>query len=135
MKNFNLYYNRGFKTGINPCEKMKYHLAKLTPIQKLKLTQCRIFKETIGDMLPSDRKHFKKRDSFRNYNGFEYLTLKEFNHLLDDNPDDPDRKSYFEMRFEERKQRVLMRGIKIGRKKTATGESEASDVFAQKKTE
>ena len=55
MKHFNIFYNRNLKTGHSPCEIIKYKLAALTPTQKLKLTQCRIFGNTIGDNYKSAR--------------------------------------------------------------------------------
>lgn len=131
MKYFNLFHAQNFKTGINPCEKMFYNATMLTPTQKLKLASCRIFNTTIGDGFNSGRKALKLKsyDSTKLEDLYKYINVKEFSPYLEHYPE---REEWKEMKFERRKQRILMRGVKIGNKK-ASASTGSLDVFSQKK--
>ena len=131
MKYFNINHARNFKTGINPSEKMLFHPTILTPTQKLQLASCRIFNTTIGDGIKSARKYMGKTSHHATTlkDLYNIIDLKEFNPFLEEYPE---REDWKEMKFEKRKQRILMRGVKIGNKK-ASASSGSLDVFSQKK--
>lgn len=132
MKYFNLHYNRGFKTGINPNERMNYILTNLTPTQKLTLTACRIFNTTIGDGYKNGRKFISqsKLENTRLTDYYHFVNVKEANPYLEEYPD---RDEWKKLKFERRKQRILMRGVKIGNKKSSAS-SGSFDLFSQKKS-
>lgn len=130
MKNFNIFLNRNLKTGHTPCDRMKYKVAALTPTQKLKLTQCRIFGTTIGDNYKSARYSLNKniKSTFVK-DRLDYLSIWEYNPYCEEY-DDIEAYNFF--KIERRKNRILMRGVKVG-KKVASSKGEGMDVFSQKK--
>ena len=130
MKYFNLYYNRNFKTGINPSIKQQFKLATLTPTQKLQLTSCRIFNTTISDQYGTGRTAIKSRIGNSRQEHYRYLTLREFNPFIEEYPLEQE---YKREKFERRKQRVLMRGVKIGNRRSALQGGDNMNIFSQKK--
>ncbi|EGR32354.1 hypothetical protein IMG5_086270 [Ichthyophthirius multifiliis] len=122
-----------FKLGINPSARSKFDPKNLTGTQKIQLASCRIFGSTIGGNLRSGGKELKKRD-------VSHKILDEFNiksyDIFEGFPwiQNQERKEWLKEQMEERKMRILMRGIKIGKKKGG-GKVTLMDVLETKKND
>ena len=110
--------------GINPSKASDFDMNKLTGTQKVMLASARIFGYTIGGNKPSGQKsmakqymHDKVLANFKNpvwdpTFDFHWITLEK-------------EKERHKMMQDRRKMRIVMRGIKIGKKK---GGEKASNV-------
>ena len=131
MKYFNLYLHSNFKTGRAPCEKKLFNMANLTPTQKLQLGANRIFGTTIGDGFRSGRKILKK--TVVNTNTYDSLRFLDVDDYLPTkfHPEYEEHKEYLKAQFERRRHRILMRGVKLGMKKTVKEDN--MSIFTTKK--
>jgi hypothetical protein len=131
MKYFNMYLHSNFKTGRAPCEKKLFNMTNLTPTQKLQLGANRIFGTTIGDGYKSGRKIIK--DTFVNTHGYDKIRFLDVDDYLPSKfkPELDDRKHYLKAQFERRRHRILMRGVKLGMKKTVKEDN--MSIFTTKK--
>lgn len=131
MKYFNLYLNSNFKTGRSPCEKKLFNMTSLTPTQKLQLGAGRIFGTTIGDGFKSPRKEMKKASvGTRLIDGIRFLDINDY---LPSKyrPEIEQSKFIVTSQFERRRHRILMRGVKLGMKKTVKEDN--MSIFTMKK--
>ena len=116
-----------FKSGTNPNPRFKFDMNNLTGKQKLELVYCRIWGTNIGDGMRSGAQILRKKIPYLKAHLYDNAIEKQIMPWLDDYSID----AYKKFKFEERRQRVLMRGIKIGRKKLVSSSS-ASSIFNQK---
>ncbi|KAL4454911.1 hypothetical protein ABPG74_006293 [Tetrahymena malaccensis] len=119
-----------FKMGINPSLRSKLNPLALTGSQKIMLASSRIFGTNISGNLRSGNQELQKKFS-------PEKELAEFNTYAHDLASGFPWVQYYEqkernkMMIELRKMRILMRGIKIGKKKGG-GKVTLMDVFETK---
>lgn len=119
-----------FKTGINPSIKSRFDLNCLTGTQKLMLASSRIFGNSYnGNERAGTR---VMRSNLRGAKRLSIFEIPIWNHkhwfpFLRDF----DREDFKSELVEARRMRVLMRGVKIGRKKGQTGFS-MMNIFEKK---
>lgn len=132
MKYFNLFAHN-FKTGKTPCEKKLYDIVNLTPTQKLKMAQIRIFNISLNDQYSTGKKYFKEVVSTKEIEMSKILDERDFyayEQDKDPEDDDPIKRRKIEA-FERKKYRVLMRGVKLGARKLSG--SDNLGIFSQRK--
>lgn len=131
MKYFNIYANPRFKTGRQPSIKKQFDLSNLTPTQKLQLTSNRIFMTTIPDGFKSGRKAIRDTQ-FSSYNAAKSSIL-DYNDIIPRGSiyDNVEKRRILEDSFERRRQRILMRGVKLGVKRSSG--SDNMGIFSQGK--
>ena len=102
-----------FKTGKKFNPRSEYNLNNLTPTQKMNLTYCRIWGTQIGDNIRSGNKIIKNQKYIGNENVFTGAIPRDHQPWLEDH--------YVEnIKIEQnadRRERILMRGVKIGQRK------------------
>ena len=116
-----------FKTGTNPNPRFMFDMKNLTGKQKLELVYCRIWGTNIGDGMRSGSNYLRKKVPYVKAHLYDLAIEKQMIPWLDDYSVDMDRK----LKTEERRKRILMRGVKIGRRKTI-GSTSASNIFDKK---
>jgi hypothetical protein len=106
-------------------------MVDLTPTQKLQLGAFRIFGTTVGDGYKSGRKILKKTNV--NTNTYDSLRFLDVDDYLPAKykPELESRKFYLKAQFERRRHRILMRGVKLGMKKTVKEDN--MSIFTTKK--
>ncbi len=119
-----------FKSGTNPNPRFKFDMNNLTGKQKLELVYCRIWGTNIGDGMRSGAQILRKKTPYVKAHLYDNAIEKLIMPWLDEYSTEYKNK----IKFEERRQRVLMRGIKIGRKKII-GSNSASSIFDQKSSD
>lgn len=131
MKYFNLYAHSNFKTGRPPCEKKFFNMVNLTATQKLQLGAMRIFGTTVGDGYKSGRKILRQANISTNlYDSIKFLDVDDYLPAKF-RPEHEDKKYYIKAQFERRRHRILMRGVKLGMKKTVKEDN--MSIFTTKK--
>ena len=122
------YYT--FKTGVSPSIRGSLDPKCLTGSQKLMLTSARIFGGRIGSNSPAGTRAIRaplkgaKRMSMYDIPVWNYQQWFPFVQDFDNN-------EFRQEVFEDRKIRILMRGVKIGKKKGGTGFS-LMNIFEKK---
>ena len=117
-----------FKTGRKPNPRSEFNLNNLTPTQKMTLTYCRIWGTQIGDNIKSGSKIMKNQKYIGNQNVFTGAIPRDHQPWLEDH-------SVENLKREgaaERRERVLMRGVKIGQRKGVDAKGKFS-IFDTKK--
>jgi hypothetical protein len=117
-----------FKTGIPYNPRSYFNIHSLTNNQKMQLVRCRIWGNTIGDNYKSGLRHFRK--DLRKIRAYIYEQT-----LSNDIMPWVDDWDYFHQKkvdADERRSRILMRGVKIGQKKSGI-ENAKMGIFDTKK--
>ncbi len=119
-----------FKTGTNPSVRSSFDLNCLTGSQKLQLASSRIFGNAIGGNMRSGNRALRAH-----LKGAKALSIFEIP-IWDHQQWFPYLKDFENSEFkheilEERKLRILMRGVKIGKKK-GTGSFALMNIFEKK---
>ena len=119
------------KCGVNPSMKTQIDPKNLTATQKLMFTKHRIWGNMVGGNERSGYKELKKAlkgESIGNYY-FDALDLKMVYPFIEDWTHLNKKK----VQYQERRQRIFMRGLKIGSKRISTAEKGMS-MFEQNKS-
>ena len=105
------------KSGINPSNKTAINPEKLTPSQKVMFTRNRIWGNVIGGNLNSGYSTMSKP-----LKGEKMVSYYELSYIKMIFPfvDNLETRNKSKLKFEDRKKRIFMRGIKIGNKRKGT---------------
>lgn len=107
-----------FKVGVNPSNAIRFNTDQYTPMQKMWLTRNRIWGNVIGGNERSGYKELKKQlQGPARAQYYKFHDLRSMYPFVNNWEDINDKK----MKFQERRQRIFMRGVKIGTKKGAGG--------------
>lgn len=118
-----------FKTGTIPSPRRLFNMTKLTPTQQLQLVYCRIWGTTIPDNFRSGMKYFRKNILHGKAGEYENAVTTDLFPELDDHDEVYEDK----LKAEHRRQRIIMRGIKIGQRRGGAADTTMS-IFDTKKT-
>ena len=103
-----------FKTGLNASARTHINPAALSPTQKMELARNRIWGNYVGGNTRSGFKDMKKLWAGRaKAQYYEFANLKMVYPFVDEWEDHNKKK----IKYEDRKNRIFMRGIKIGAKR------------------
>lgn len=127
-----------FKTGSRPNPRLAFNMENLTPFQKMQLTYCRIWGTSIGDNIKSGIINIINL-------GFKYLKKKHSSVQSNLNwgaiprdhmpwVDDYSVQNMKKLSYIERRERILMRGVKIGQRKGIDGAGKFSMFNTKKST-
>ena len=118
-----------FRSGLNVSARTHLNPASLTPTQKMELARNRIWGNYVGGNARSGYKELKKPWVGRAKAAYyEFANLKLIYPFIDRWEDHNIKK----MKYEERKNRIFMRGIKIGAKHGSSA-SKGMSLFEQAK--
>ena len=120
-----------FKTGVNPSIRSSFNMECLTGTQKVMLASSRIFGDSIGGNMRNGNRPLRA-----NLKGAKRLSIfdipiwdeKEWFPQLND----LDAQTFRSEMLERRKLRILMRGVKIGKKKSGSAFT-LMNIFEKKK--
>ena len=116
-----------FRTGYNQSRRTHINPEALTPTQKMELARNRIWGNMIGGNFRSGYKELKRPWVGRAKGQYyEFHNMKAFYPFISNWADHNKKK----MKYEERKNRIFMRGIKIGARKASDSKS-AMEMFQQ----
>ena len=101
-------------------------------MQKLKLIQCRIWGNTLLDGFSSGRKYFRIRTPTKHYDHYNFLGAEDFVPEMEKEPSvAEEKKQRILEKFNRRRHRVLMRGVKLGARKSSASNNSMS-IFSKK---
>ena len=103
------------KTGHNVNPTTMINPVALTPSQKMLMTRNRIWGNKVGEGYRSGYKELKQEwDGAESARYYEHARLKMVYPFVDD----WGKQNRLKIKYEEKKQRIFMRGVKIGTKRT-----------------
>lgn len=116
-----------FKTGINASPMTRIDMAKLTPTQKLLFARNRIWGNMVGG---NERSGYKELKQMAPHSRAAYYDQAELRWIY------PfvknwDKQNLLKQKYEERKNRIYMRGVKIGTKREGGNANKGMSMFEQ----
>ena len=123
------FIHLNFKTGLRPSALRKFDMENLTNTQKLILVRNRIFGTTVNSNYRTGAKKLKANVQYWREAHYKWVHASEIFPWLKE----VDKIRYAKKMFEQRRLRIVMRGVKIGQKRGSAVGKASNTIFDTKK--